>query len=186
MFLGEEFRKDDELQSNSDFLSQDDSVNPYTSLKPTKAAEEHPYAQVQNVHKTDGSQRNKYNCFVFFYKQTKNMQRILIKTKFFSIFRNSTQSSDNLEPSTSQEQKSNPVAPPRTRKSSSHNSLLNAEAPVVEIQAATAISGGIQANQDLPYMTPLILMSLPQPPQQQDSRQLNYSGDSQDSSKFEL
>lgn len=76
----------------------------------------------------------------------------------------------------------NPVAPPRTRRSSSHNSLLSSDSHC-DIQAANAISGGVQANQDLPYMTPPLLMLLPHPPQpQHNSPQQHFSGDSQDSS----
>lgn len=76
-----------------------------------------------------------------------------------------------------------PIAPPRSRRSSSHTSLM--EQPIiVDIPAATAITGGVQANQDLPYMTPPILMPLPQPPQLQNNslQQQNFSDDSQDSS----
>lgn len=90
---------------------------------------------------------------------------------------------DLAQPSTSSE--GVPVAPPRSRRSSSHNSLL--EQPTVpEIQAASAITGGVQANQDLPYMTPPILMPLPLPPQASDDnpQQQHFSGDSQDSSKL--
>lgn len=75
----------------------------------------------------------------------------------------------------------NPIAPPRTRRSFSHNSLFNSETH--DIQAASAISGGVQANQDLPYMTPPLLLLLPHPPHsQQNSPQQHFSGDSQDSS----
>lgn len=81
----------------------------------------------------------------------------------------------------------NPVPPPRTRKSSSHNSLLLAQTAtllpnsVPDIQAATAIAGQISANQELPYMTPPIPAPEMNPPQHQ---QVNFSGDSQDSSEF--
>jgi hypothetical protein len=51
---------------------------------------------------------------------------------------------------------------------------------VPDIQAATAIAGHISANQELPYMTPPIPSQEMNPPQQQ---QLNFSGDSQDSSE---
>jgi len=78
----------------------------------------------------------------------------------------------------------NPVAPPRARRSSSHNSLLSSESHC-DIQAANAISGGVQANQDLPYMTPPLLMLLPHPPHSQhNSPQQHFSGDSQDSSNY--
>jgi len=73
----------------------------------------------------------------------------------------------------------NPIAPPRTRRSSSHTSLLNSETHY-DIQAANAISGGVQANQDLPYMTPPLVMLLPHP--QHNNPQQHFSGDSQDSS----
>lgn len=68
-----------------------------------------------------------------------------------------------LRPSTSQNH-TEPVAPQRSRRSSAQS---GAEA---DIPAATAVAGGIAANQELPYMTPPIA-------------QLNFSGDSQDSSK---
>lgn len=75
------------------------------------------------------------------------------------------------------------MAPPRTRRSSSHSSLLSTE-PLPDIQAANAISGEVQANQDLPYMTPPLLMPLPHPPQPQNSNlQQHFSGDSHDSSE---
>lgn len=80
----------------------------------------------------------------------------------------------------------NPIAPPRTRRSSSHNSLLNSETHY-DIQAANAISGGVQANQDLPYMTPPLLMLLPHPSHsQQNGSQQHFSGDSQDSSNCSI
>jgi len=81
----------------------------------------------------------------------------------------------------------NPVPPPRTRKSSSHNSLLLAPTAtllpgsVPDIQAATAIAGQISANQELPYMTPPISAPEMNPSQQQE---VNFSGDSQDSSEL--
>jgi hypothetical protein len=52
---------------------------------------------------------------------------------------------------------------------------------VPDIQAATAIAGHISANQELPYMTPPIPSQEMNPQQQQ--QQLNFSGDSQDSSE---
>jgi hypothetical protein len=81
----------------------------------------------------------------------------------------------------------NPIPPPRTRKSSSHNSLLLAQTATVlpdsvpDIQAATAIAGQISANQELPYMTPPVPAPDVSPPEHQ---QVNFSGDSQDSSEF--
>lgn len=108
------------------------------------------------------------------------------------------ENSQSLRPSTSSESgtsplssqagmSTNPVPPPRTRKSSSHNSLLLAPnttllpGSVPDIQAATAIAGHISANQELPYMTPPLSSQETDPPQQQ---QLNFSGDSQDSSEL--
>ena len=102
--------------------------------------------------------------------------------------RPSTSSESGTSPLSSQAGMStNPVPPPRTRKSSSHNSLLLAPATtllpgsVPDIQAATAIAGHISANQELPYMTPPLPSQETDPPQQQ---QLNFSGDSQDSSEL--
>lgn len=70
-----------------------------------------------------------------------------------------------------------PIAPPRTRKSISLSQSSLASASALEtgdnIPAATAIAGGIPANQELPYMTP------PLPASQQTQ---HFSGDSQDSS----
>lgn len=100
--------------------------------------------------------------------------------------RNNVNQVMNIEnPSTSTSQLGgNPIAPPRTRRSSSHNSLLNSELHS-DIQAANAIRGNIQANQDLPYMTPPVLMLLPHSSQSQhNSLQQHFSGDSQDSSKL--
>ncbi|XP_034256374.1 flocculation protein FLO11 isoform X2 [Thrips palmi] len=99
---------------------------------------------------------------------------------------------------------SDPVPPPRTRKSLSHGSLTPPQATISsgvnsagadsprslhsghlqcsppgstpDIGAAVAISGRISANQDLPYMTPPIASSQTQTVQ-------HFSGDSQDSSK---
>lgn len=118
---------------------------------------EHPYAQLQNVQKTEASQINRNNV-----NQVTNIEN----------------------PSTSMDQSNgNPIAPPRTRRSSSHNSLLNSETH--DIQAANAISGSVQANQDLPYMTPPLLMLLPHPPHpQHNSPQQHFSGDSQDSKGY--
>ncbi|CAK9830468.1 hypothetical protein ANTRET_LOCUS7632 [Anthophora retusa] len=148
------------LHKNS--LTQESSDDQYsrfaTSLN--SANVEHPYAQLQNVQKPEANQSNRNN----------NKQTI-----------------DADKPSTSTCQvPGNPVAPPRTRRSSSHNSLLSAEtgAPS-DIQAANAISGGVQANQDLPYMTPPLLMLLSQPPQSQaNSPPHHFSGDSQDSKGY--
>ncbi|XP_012271304.1 uncharacterized protein LOC105694832 [Orussus abietinus] len=146
--------------SQESTLLQNDSVSPYARLKsPDRSNDEHPYAQLQNIQKTDGDQPTRSTA---------------------------THAMDSNKPSTSNSQPSvNPVAPPRTRKSSSQNSLLTVE-PVSDIQAATAISGGVHANQDLPYMTPPILMPLPQPPQPQhgSSPQQHFSGDSQDSKGY--
>lgn len=99
---------------------------------------------------------------------------------------------------------SDPVPPPRARKSLSHGSLTppqaavssgvngsDAESPrslhsgqmqcspqgsTSDIGAAVAISGRISASQDLPYMTPPITSTQTQTVQ-------HFSGDSQDSSK---
>ncbi|KAJ8675038.1 hypothetical protein QAD02_010824 [Eretmocerus hayati] len=140
-------------QSISQQSSQDETSSLYARLKtPQTSNEEHPYAQVQNIPKTDSVQHNRSG---------------------------SSHVVDLCQPSTSD----TPSAPPRSRRTSSHNSLLEQSVP--EIQAASAIAGNVQANQDLPYMTPPILMPLPQPPQAENNGppQQHFSGDSQDSSK---
>ncbi|KAK2586445.1 hypothetical protein KPH14_010720 [Odynerus spinipes] len=117
--------------------------------------DEHPYAQLQGIQKSETEQPH-----------------------------STTQAITVDKPSTSSSHAGgNPVAPPRTRKSSSYNSLLSAENPN-DIQAANAISGGVQANQDLPYMTPPLAMLLPHPPQLQHNTSQHFSGDSQDSKGY--
>ncbi|XP_057339143.1 uncharacterized protein LOC130676714 isoform X1 [Microplitis mediator] len=142
----------------SSSLQEDDSVSPYARLNTLNSTtDEHPYAQVQSVQKSEVNRQNS--------------------------FRNPSQMTDNVA-CTSTSQPTNPVAPPRTRRSSSHNSLLNTEVTTCDIQAANAITGGVQANQDLPYMTPPLLMPLPRPPQpQHNGPPQHFSGDSQDSNK---
>lgn len=142
-------------------LNQKNSDNEYLRFPSSPNSEnvEHPYAQLQNVQKTETNQLNRNNT-----KQVIDVEK----------------------PSTSTCQiNGNPVAPPRTRRSSSHNSLISTETGSSDIQAANAISGGVQANQDLPYMTPPLLMLLPQPPQSQSNNlQQHFSGDSQDSKGY--
>nr|XP_022904227.1 uncharacterized protein LOC111416438 isoform X1 [Onthophagus taurus] len=75
---------------------------------------------------------------------------------------NSSDDTGLLRPSTSQAH--DPIAPPRSRRTSANSTNG------IEIPAATAVAGGIAANVELPYMTPPI-------------SQANFSGDSQDSSK---
>ncbi|XP_076239851.1 uncharacterized protein LOC143182615 isoform X2 [Calliopsis andreniformis] len=155
------------LQQNS--LIRENSVGQYSRFASSNSDNvEHPYAQLQNVQKTETSQLN----------------------------RNNTNQGIALEkPSTSTNQVggNNPIAPPRTRRSSSHNSLLSTDTTSCDIQAANAISGGVQANQDLPYMTPPLLMltqtsqssQLLQSLQHQlNSPQQHFSGDSQDSKGY--
>ncbi|XP_043287243.1 uncharacterized protein [Venturia canescens] len=154
---------DKEIRSNNQETSSilDDSGYPYARLNTLESGnDEHPYAQVQSIQKTEYSQQ---------------------------IRNNVNQYTDNNQPSTSTSHApngGNPVAPPRTRRSSSHNSLLSVET-TCDIQAANAITGGVQANQDLPYMTPPILLPLPRPPQsQQNVPHQHFSGDSQDSKGY--
>lgn len=139
-------------------LIQDTSHQYARFASPNSDNIEHPYAQLQNFQKTEVNQVNRTN-----FNQVTNIEN----------------------PSTSINQLSgNPIAPPRTRRSSSHNSLLNSELHS-DIQAANAISGSIQANQDLPYMTPPLLMLLPHSSQSQHNNlQQNFSGDSQDSKGY--
>lgn len=76
---------------------------------------------------------------------------------------------------------SEPVAPPRSRRSSLQNSVIatgsNPMLPTstADIPAATAVAGRVAASQDLPYMTPPIAVAQPEVVQ-------HFSGDSQDSS----
>ncbi|XP_076174857.1 uncharacterized protein LOC143150464 isoform X2 [Ptiloglossa arizonensis] len=146
-------------QQNS--LTRENSLHPYARFSsPNSDNVEHPYAQLQNVQKAEASQLNRNNI---------------------------KQAIDTEKPSTSTSPATggNPVAPPRTRRSSPHNSLLSTDVTPCDIQAANAITGGIQANQDLPYITPPLLMLLPQPPQPQpNSPQQHFSGDSQDSKGY--
>ncbi|KAG7213763.1 hypothetical protein KM043_002986 [Ampulex compressa] len=140
-------------------LIQENTVHQYARFPSSNSDNvEHPYAQLQSIQKTEASQLNRNNTVH------------VVTTE---------------APSTSTSQVSvNPVAPPRTRRSSSHNSLLTSE-PQSDIQAANAITGGVQANQDLPYMTPPLLILLPHPPQiQPNNLQQHFSGDSQDSKGY--
>ncbi|XP_046436529.1 uncharacterized protein LOC124188134 isoform X1 [Neodiprion fabricii] len=144
---------------------EQDSMSPYTRLKnPGSKNDEHPYAQVQSVQKTEATQLNRNNV------------GHLVDTSLPS----SSSSSSSCNHTSA-----NPIAPPRARKSSSHNSLISSD-PLPDIQAATAITGGVHANQDLPYMTPPILMPLPEPPQlnHHEERQQHFSGDSHDSKGY--
>ncbi|XP_011309228.1 uncharacterized protein [Fopius arisanus] len=142
------------ISQESSSLQEDDSAYPYARLNTLNSTnEEHPYAQVQNVSKPEVNRQ--------------------------SSFRTPTsQTSSHPGPSTNPP---NPIAPPRTRRSSSHNSLLTLDS-CTDIQAANAITGGVQANQDLPYMTPPLL-TLPRFPQPQATPQ-HFSGDSQDSKGY--
>lgn len=148
--------------SHKSTLSQEGSDDQYSRFasSPNSDNVEHPYAQLQSVQKSEINPSN----------------------------RNNGKIADAEIPSTSTNQTNgNPIAPPRTRRSSSHNSLMSAEGGHVtcDIQAANAISGAVQANQDLPYMTPPLLMLLPQPPQPpSNSPQQHFSGDSQDSKGY--
>ncbi|XP_076629696.1 uncharacterized protein LOC143345939 isoform X2 [Colletes latitarsis] len=158
----EEEVSEQEMQqvSQQNASTRENSVHPYSRFaSPNSDNVEHPYAQLQNVQKAEASQLNRNN----------------IKP-----------ATDTEKPSTSTSPAAgNPVAPPRTRRSSSHNSLLSTDVAPCDIQAANAISGGIQANQELPYITPPLLMLLPQPPQpQSNSPQQHFSGDSQDSKGY--
>lgn len=104
------------------------------------------------------------------------------KLKMYYYRNGNNQTIEVNQPSTSVHQSgSNPIAPPRARRSSSHNSLFHADF-TTDIQAANAISGGVQASQDLPYMTPPLLITLPHLPESTHNN--HFSGDSQDSSWY--
>jgi len=180
---------DESRSSDHSSLSQtDDSISPYARLKAEhhqydKLRSEHPYAQVgaNNVldaaayEFTDGYGNHRTSV------QHENLQSLHPSTS------SESGTSDTSPLSSQAGMSTNPVPPPRTRKSSSHNSLLLAPATtllpgsVPDIQAATAIAGHISANQELPYMTPPLSSQEMDPPQQQ---QLNFSGDSQDSKGY--
>ncbi|XP_015115778.1 uncharacterized protein LOC107040272 [Diachasma alloeum] len=139
----------------SSSLQEDDSAYPYARLNTLNSTnDEHPYAQVQNVSKPEINRQNSF------------------RTAASQLAASPGPSSNGP----------NPIAPPRTRRSSSHNSLLSLETTCADIQAANAITGGVQANQDLPYMTPPLL-TLPRFPQPQSTPQ-HFSGDSQDSKGY--
>nr|CAD7399143.1 unnamed protein product [Timema poppensis] len=69
--------------------------------------------------------------------------------------------------------RTDPIPPPRTRRSISSLTLGSASLPgsAVDIPAATAIAGRVSANRELPYMTPPI-------------ENQHFSGDSQDSKGY--
>lgn len=176
---------DESRSSEHSSLSQtDDSVSPYAHLNAEhqydKLRSEHPYAQV--------GANNVLDTTVCDFAHGYGNHRTSVQHVNSQSLRPSTSSKSGTSPLSSQAGMStNPVPPPRTRKSSSHNSLLLAPATtllpgsVPDIQAATAIAGHISANQELPYMTPPIPSQEMNPPQQQ---QLNFSGDSQDSKGY--
>lgn len=169
------------ISDNGIWIASSLSSCNFTEYMTTFISVEHPYAQLQNVQKTEASQVNRYYPFVeiplFYFLQQKDRHYVFIFCR-----NNVNQVTSTEKPSTSAigQSSGNPVAPPRTRRSSSHNSLLSSDSHC-DIQAANAISGGVQANQDLPYMTPPLLMLLPPQPQPNNPQQ-HFSGDSQDSS----
>ncbi|RZF41797.1 hypothetical protein LSTR_LSTR005259 [Laodelphax striatellus] len=133
----------------------DDSLSPYARVKGEHPYDqlkqsEHPYAQVHANGIPAGSipKHNRPNS---------------------AIASASSQSADNERADSS-----SPIAPPRMRKSLT--GLSDSSLPD-SIAAATAIAGGIPANQELPYMTPPLITAPANHTQQ------HFSGDSQDSSK---
>ncbi|KAJ4444177.1 hypothetical protein ANN_05967 [Periplaneta americana] len=173
---------DESKSSEHSSLSQtDDSFSPYARLKAEhpydKLRSEHPYAQVGASHEMDAA--------IYDMTQGNLNHRASLQSEDSQSLHLSTSADNTSRPLSSQAGTStNPVPPPRTRKSSSHNSLLLTPTAtllpgsVPDIQAATAIAGRISANQELPYMTPPIPAPEIDPPQPQ---QANFSGDSQDS-----
>uniref|UniRef100_A0A1B6BYN3 Uncharacterized protein n=1 Tax=Clastoptera arizonana TaxID=38151 RepID=A0A1B6BYN3_9HEMI len=130
----------------------DDSLSPYARVKGEHPYDqvkqnEHPYAQVGDKGKVG------QNCIQKEATQSTSSRNVMC---------------EDVELGDS------PIAPPRTRKSISLSQSSLVSHSVDSILAATAIAGGIPANQELPYMTP------PLPANQQPQ---HFSGDSQDSSK---
>ncbi|XP_069685461.1 uncharacterized protein [Periplaneta americana] len=176
---------DESKSSEHSSLSQtDDSFSPYARLKAEhpydKLRSEHPYAQVGASHEMDAA--------IYDMTQGNLNHRASLQSEDSQSLHLSTSADNTSRPLSSQAGTStNPVPPPRTRKSSSHNSLLLTPTAtllpgsVPDIQAATAIAGRISANQELPYMTPPIPAPEIDPPQPQ---QANFSGDSQDSKGY--
>ncbi|KAJ9581122.1 hypothetical protein L9F63_023699, partial [Diploptera punctata] len=149
---------------HSSLSHTDDSFSPYARLK-----KENPYDKLRGISRT-GSGEHPYA------QVGATNSELETAPHNYTNHRTSSQNEDlHLpQPSTSSDATgNNPVPPPRTRKSSSHSSLvlLPSSEPVPDIQAATAIAGRISANQELPYMTPPI-------------QQTNFSGDSQDSKGY--
>jgi len=179
---------DESRSSDHSSLSQtDDNHSPYARLKAEhqydKLRSEHPYAQV--------GPNSVLDAVAYEFNNGYGNHRTSVQHENSHSLRPSTSSESGTRPLSSQAGMStNPVPPPRTRKSSSHNSLLLAPATtllpgsVPDIQAATAIAGHISANQELPYMTPPLPSQETNPPQQQQQQQSNFSGDSQDSKGY--
>lgn len=122
--------------------SNSQSDDPYASVNYDKF-KEHPYAIVKAPINGAGAD------------QEENLEEPTARTNLLP--------SSNDRPGTSHSESN---APPRSRRSSAHSSTG------LDINAASAVSGGIAASQELPYMTPPIAQ-----------QQINFSGDSQDSSK---
>lgn len=137
--------------SQQSSLSQADA--PYARLKSEhpydKLKREHPYASVQKADNPAAS--------TSIQMVDRNSNDILLTIPHSPV-----------QTSTSNLGTEHPIAPPRSRRSSSHLSFHGSSTS--DIPAATAVAGRVAASQDLPYMTP------PAPQQ-------NFSGDSQDSSK---
>ncbi|XP_023707154.1 uncharacterized protein LOC111864196 isoform X2 [Cryptotermes secundus] len=178
--------QDESKSSEHSSLSQtDDSFSPYARLSAEhpydRLRSEHPYAQVGVNNELDRAMYDLTHGY--------GNHRASVQSEDLQSLRPSTSGDTIPRPLSSQQAGTsiNPVPPPRTRKSSSHNSLLLAQTAtllpgsVPDIQAATAIAGQISANQELPYMTPPVPTPEMNPPQQQ---QVNFSGDSQDSKGY--
>ncbi|XP_023312253.1 dentin sialophosphoprotein isoform X2 [Anoplophora glabripennis] len=126
------------ISQHSSISQADDTFSPYEKVKYDKIkSKEHPYAQLQpsTVRPT-----------VHEENQSTSEERV------------------NLLRVEGAGTSSEPSAPPRSRRSSSHS------AGGLDIPAASAVAGVLAASPELPYMTPPVT-------------QANFSGDSQDSSK---
>ncbi|XP_039275615.1 actin cytoskeleton-regulatory complex protein pan1 isoform X2 [Nilaparvata lugens] len=140
----------------------DDSLSPYARVKGEHPYDqlkqsEHPYAQV-HANGVAGGSIAKHN--------------------------NSAIPSASSQPP--EHSVSSPTAPPRMRKSlalSDSSSRDSLPPPHDSIPAASAIAGSIAASQELPYMTPPLVLSAASTAAPSASNQQHFSGDSQDSSK---
>ncbi|KAJ8921754.1 hypothetical protein NQ315_010665 [Exocentrus adspersus] len=126
------------ISQHSSISQADDTFSPYERVKYDKInSKEHPYAQLQPSS---------------------------VRSAVFEEDPSSSEERVNLLRVDGSGTSTEPIAPPRSRRSSSHSN------GGLDIPAASAVAGVLAASPELPYMTPPVT-------------QANFSGDSQDSSK---